>query len=136
MTMNGNDKTLQRKRAFLLAFAEVGTISHACEVAKMSRECYYRWTREDSEFVEGYKLARESFIDRLEKEAYRRAHEGVDEPVFYKGELVTTVRKYSDILLMFLLKGAAPDKYRDNSKLELSGKVGVEIKEVEVRLSP
>lgn len=32
-----------------------------------------------------------------------------------------TVQKYSDTLAIFLLKAHAPDKYRENSKLELSG---------------
>ena len=50
----------------------------------------------------------------LEREARRRAVEGVEEPVgFYKGEPSAYVRKYSDTLLIFLMKGARPDKYRD-----------------------
>lgn len=34
---------------------------------------------------------------------------------------VQTVRKYSDTLAIFLLKAHNPDKYRDNSKVELAG---------------
>lgn len=34
---------------------------------------------------------------------------------------VSTVRKYSDTLAIFLLKAHNPDKYRENSKVELSG---------------
>ncbi len=40
--------------------------------------------------------------------------EGVEEPVrWYKGEAGGMVRKYSDVLLIFLLKGLRPDKYKD-----------------------
>lgn len=35
--------------------------------------------------------------------------------------MVSTVRKYSDTLAIFLLKAHAPEKYRENSKMELSG---------------
>ena len=61
--------------------------------------------------------------EALEDEATRRAAEGVDEPVFHQGAQVGTIRKYSDTLAIFLLKGAMPEKYRDNAKLELSGRV-------------
>lgn len=36
---------------------------------------------------------------------------------------VATIKKYSDTLAIFLLKAHNPDKYRDNSKIELSGQV-------------
>ena len=38
---------------------------------------------------------------------------------------VATVRKYSDTLAIFLLKAHNPDKYRENSKVELTGQVDV-----------
>jgi hypothetical protein len=34
------------------------------------------------------------------------------------------VREYSDTLLIFLLKGARPQKYRDNVRQEVSGPNG------------
>jgi hypothetical protein len=34
---------------------------------------------------------------------------------------LATIRKYSDSLAMFILKAHAPDKCRENSKVELSG---------------
>ena len=43
------------------------------------------------------------------------------EPIYYKGELVGHVRKYSDALMMFLLKAHRPDKYRDNIKVDHAG---------------
>ena len=52
--------------------------------------------------------------DALEAEAIRRATEGVLKPTgWYKGEPGGYIREYSDILLIFLLKGAKPDKYAE-----------------------
>ena len=49
--------------------------------------------------------------------------EGWEEPVgWYKGEAGGTVRRFSDTLLIFLLKGAAPEKYRE--RLEVRGALG------------
>lgn len=52
--------------------------------------------------------------DSLEDEAVRRARDGYDKPVYQQGQCVGQVRKYSDTLMVFLLKGARPKKYRDN----------------------
>ena len=38
---------------------------------------------------------------------------------------VATIKKYSDTLAIFLLKAHSPDKYRENSKIELTGHVDV-----------
>lgn len=38
---------------------------------------------------------------------------------------VAAVRKYSDTLAIFLLKAHNPDKYRENSKVELSGRLAI-----------
>lgn len=35
--------------------------------------------------------------------------------------------EYSDVLLMFLLKGAKPDIYRDNVKQEITGGINVNV---------
>ena len=50
--------------------------------------------------------ALEEAADALLAEAWRRATEGVEEPIMHQGQVVTTVRKYSDLLLIFLLKSA------------------------------
>jgi hypothetical protein len=49
----------------------------------------------------------------LEDEALRRAYHGVEEPVFYEGVQCGSVTRYSDKLLMFLLKARHPAKYRE-----------------------
>ena len=63
-------------------------------------------------------------ISALEDEAHRRAFEGVPEPVFHQGVECGSVRKYSDTLAIFLLKAHRPEKYRENSRMELTGANG------------
>jgi hypothetical protein len=53
--------------------------------------------------------------EALEYEAVRRAYHGVEEPVFYNGVQCGSVTKYSDKLLMFLLRARNPAKYREGS---------------------
>lgn len=60
-------------------------------------------------------------VSALEDEAHRRAFDGVDEPVFYKGEDCGAVKKYSDTLAIFLLKAHAPEKYRERQDLTVKG---------------
>lgn len=88
----------------------------------------YEQRRADELFAAAWDDALDQASDLLEKEARRRAHDGWDEPVFGSlgnnqgsGE-IGTVRKYSDTLLIFLLKGARPEKYRDRH--EVTGKDG------------
>ena len=109
-----------KKRAFLAAFRETGNVRLACETADVGRSSHYRWLDEDPEYLEAFGLAKEDAIDTLEPEARRRAVEGVEMPIgWHKGEPGAYVREYSDVLLIFLLKGAAPEKYRD--RVEFNG---------------
>lgn len=104
-----------KKRAYLRALVEVGgNVTRACEVAEISRRTPYQWKEDDPEFRELLPVAEAMAADHLEAEAFRRAYEGVEEPVgFYKGEPSAYVQRYSDTLMIFLLKGAKPDKYAE-----------------------
>jgi hypothetical protein len=107
-----------KKRAFLAAYSETGNISKSAEIAEIDRSTHYEWLNTDADYKEAFEQAHEVAGDRLEQEARRRAVEGVEEPVFYKGEEVGTIRKYSDPLLIFLLKGAKPEKYKERTQNE------------------
>ena len=64
----------------------------------------------EAEFADAWDDAYDAGNDRLEDEAHRRAVDGVERPVTYRGEVVGSVREYSDVLLMFLLRGRRPDR--------------------------
>lgn len=81
----------------------------------------YRWRTEDEAFARAWDEAKAIGLDALEDEATRRAFEGCDKPVFHQGVKCGTIREYSDTLAIFLLKGGKPEKYRENSKVELHG---------------
>jgi hypothetical protein len=109
-----------KKRGFLAAYAQTGNVKLACEAARVGRSSHYRWLEHDPDYVEEFEQAKKDAVDVLEAEARRRAVEGWEEPVgWYKGEAGGKVRRYSDTLLIFLLKGAAPHKYRE--RMEVSG---------------
>ena len=105
------------KSLFLAELAETGNVAYACAAAKISRSTVYITRNEDAEFAEAWFHAIETNTDTMEAEAYRRGMKGVDEPVFYKGDKVADVRKYSDTLLIFMLKSRRPDKFRDNATI-------------------
>lgn len=126
------DALIQRKKAaFIAAFAECGNITQAAKIAKIERASHYRWL-EDAEYKGAFDAAQEQAVDALEQEARRRALHGVDEPVFYKGMECGAIRKYSDTLLIFLLKGLKPAMYRDNLRAEISGPDGGPIESVQL----
>ena len=98
---------------FLTALREGATVAGACKAAKIGRSTAYEWRGKDEDFAAAWDEALEDGTDALEDEAKRRGADGVDEPVFYQGKQVSTVTKYSDTLLMFLLKGRRPEKFKD-----------------------
>jgi len=81
----------------------------------------YAARKRDEDFSLAWEEAYEQGTDLLEKEAERRAIKGVKEPVFHQGRKIATVRKYSDVLLIFLLKGRRPGKFRDNVDITSGG---------------
>ena len=112
-----------KKRAFLAAFRETGNVRMACEAANVGRSSHYRWLEADAAYGEAFELAKEDAADILEAEAKRRAVEGVEEPTgWYKGEPGGYIRRYSDTLLIFLLKGLRPEVYREH--IEVRGLLG------------
>ncbi len=111
-----------KKRAFLRALVETGgNVTRACELAAIDRSTpYSRQWRDDTEFQAARESARFMAAEALEAEAIRRGFEGVEEPVgWYKGQPGGYITRYSDTLLIFLLKGALPNKYKD--RMEFRG---------------
>jgi hypothetical protein len=141
---------VSKRASFLAAFAVTASITRAAKAAKIDRALHYRWLAEGGAYPEQFASASDRAAQILEDEAVRRAHEGVVEPNVWKGEFtykrrqveVTDadtgeirkvwqnhgppigVRKYSDALLMFLLKGLRPQTYRERVTAELTGKDG------------
>lgn len=110
--------TEPKKRAFVLALAQLGNRTRAARAIGISTVTVWQWRRDDDAFRAACVAAMECASELMEDELYRRACEGVLEPVFQGGELVGSVRRYSDTLLIFGLKGAMPEKYADRQKIQ------------------
>jgi hypothetical protein len=119
-----NRQSQQLKKKFLEAFRRHGNVTWAAKEAGLPyRTAPYEWQEHDDQFAAAFRDAEIEATEVLEAEAYRRGHDGVDEPVFHQGVAVGAVRKYSDTLLIFMLKARNPEKYRDRHDVKHSGEV-------------
>lgn len=117
----------KRKAAFLVSLEETHQVIVAAAAIEVPRSTVYEWRAGDVAFAAAWADVIEASTQVLEREAFRRAAEGTDKPVYHQGELVDTYKEYSDVLLMFLLKARRPDVYRETHKLELGGVDGAPI---------
>lgn len=119
-----NSLTPEKKAEFLSHLSECGNVTKAAELAELSRCYLYQRKRSDEQFSADWEEAARIGALRLEDEARRRAVDGWEEPVWNRGEMCGTVRKYSDTLLIVLLKAHHKDKYGDKVRQELTGPDG------------
>ena len=103
----------RRMRRFLGHLADTGNVSAACRLAKLDRRTAYQWRGADADFRRLWQEALDAAVDALEAEARRRAVEGVEHPHFHQGQVAGTVKRYSDALLMFLLRAHRPERFRE-----------------------
>lgn len=102
-----------KRDAFLAAYVELGTLTHAAGAVGIDRSSHYKWMDTDPEYPSLFAVAAAKGKEAMVREARRRAIEGTDKPVYQGGKLVGTIREYSDTLLIFLMKGAMPETYRE-----------------------
>lgn len=112
---------------FLLKLSETANVSESCRKAKISRMQAYRVRDEDPGFQMAWDEALQMATEALELEARRRAMQGVREGVYYLGKRTGSITRYSDTLLIFLLKAHKPEAYRDNHRIEHTGKDGKDL---------
>jgi hypothetical protein len=151
--MSNLKRTPEKATAFCAALAETCNVGKACKAVSMGRTAAYEWREADPDFAAMWDKALKIGVSALEDEAHRRGFDGVDEPLTHQGQFtylrdfdaidpetkkpyevppilmdengnprIATMKKYSDTLAIFLLKAHDP-KYRENSKLEVSGQL-------------
>lgn len=119
------EEAARDQELYLEAVSKLGVIMRAVDqVPGLSWATVQHWRRKDPDFEARLRDARGAFSERLETEAVRRATLGVEEPVFYKGNQVATVRKPSDRLLELLLKKHNPE-FRDKVTADVNVRGGV-----------
>ncbi len=116
------------KARFLLALSEGLPILAAAKLAGVSSNAPAAERRRDPEFAAAWLQAAAIGTERLEEEAARRAYHGTLEPVYHKGQICGYTRKYSDVLLIFLLKARKPEMYRDSDERGGAGSLSNSIK--------
>jgi hypothetical protein len=135
-----------RRKRFLELLAQTGNVTRSAEAVGVARQNIYAAREADPEFRKLWDEAIDSAIDDLEGEIFRRARDGTPEFVVSAGRVLTvpdpenpngppvplTVRKYSDTLAVTLLKAHRPEKYRDRSAVEHTGKEGGPIQRQDV----
>lgn len=109
---------------FLLSLAQKANVTTASEEVGITRTYAYEAREKQPEFARAWDEAVAAAVERLEAEAWRRAFAGVERPVFQGGTKVGVITEYSDTLMQTLLKGHAPQKYRERQSVELTGKDG------------
>lgn len=130
-TLGNRPITAKQRESFLANLAATGNVSRSAQAVGRSRGGFYKLKRTEVEFSEAWDQAMEAAADELEAEARRRAVDGVDEPIVYRGAVAkdadgrtVTVKRYSDVLLMFLLNGARPEKYKQIKEQRHTGPDG------------
>lgn len=92
--------TPERKTRFLDHLAAKGNVRAACLRVGLSPEAAYRLRRRDDLFARGWALALALARTRTEQVLADRAIEGVEEPVYYRGELIGSRRRFDARLLL------------------------------------
>ena len=105
----GDNATVERKRLFIQAYREEGSIYHAALAVRINRKTAYRWIESDPQFAEALEESKEDCYDKAESSVYRKALNG------------------DSLLLMFYLKAHRP-KFRDKVTIDIEA-VNEEIRE-------
>ena len=116
---DGEPKAIIRKKAyeikyekFLSELSESCNITRSARAAGLNRQTLYRKREEDLDFAQDWDRALEMGADALEDELRRRAM-GFEAEKLDKNGNIKTLTQYSDVLGIFLMKGAKPEKYRE-----------------------
>lgn len=119
-----------------------GNVSRAAAEVGLHKASLYALRERDPDFAERWDRAVMIGDYALIDEARRRAFEGWDEPVFYKGVLAerrvedpetgaflryepASVRKFDSRLLELMLRARFPQTFRDRSDVKHSGEVAI-----------
>ncbi len=86
-------------RLFLIAYSQTGRKHESARTAGIGTTTITNWRRRSPVFEAAVQEALEVYRESLVCEVHRRGVKGVDEPVFFQGEVCGHIRRYSDRLL-------------------------------------
>jgi hypothetical protein len=107
----------KEKLRFLELLAAGSSVIRAAAAVDVARRTLYEWRAKDPEFAQAWDEAWEQGTDFLEQIALDRAEKG------------------SDLLLIFLMKGRRPGRYRDNVRHEVDAKLTIDVADARLELA-
>lgn len=123
--------TKAAREHFLEVLRSTASPTRAAAAVGVSRTCAYLARDKDLEFRVAWDNAVELAMDRLLEESYRRAVDGVEEPVISGGRVVSvrdpetgeerpfSVTRHSDRLMEILLKFRYPDRLAERLRADV-----------------
>lgn len=117
--------TSTKRNRFLRLLEKTGNVNSAAAEVGISRATVYALEKRNPVFAERVQLAKDKALGMLEKEAVRRAHDGVERGKYYKGEKIGTEKEYSDTLLMKLMEASDPERYGKRSNVSIDHQISV-----------
>ena len=106
-----------KQRAFLTAYVHLGgNVTGAARSVGCTIWAHYNWLDECPNYKSAFTQAKPLADNTLLVTAIKRATQGWDEPHFYQDAVVGHVRKFSDTLLLALLKAKFPNEFKDRSE--------------------
>ena len=100
-----------KQRAFLMAYVRTIGIRSAMRLSGVERRNHYFWLKTDERYRELFDEAQQMIADLIEDEVLRRAAQGHDTPVVYRGDITGWYKSYSDRLALTVLKAMKPKRY-------------------------
>lgn len=116
--------TAEMLATILNEICNTGVVGLACMTCGISLSHFRRLRGEHEELQAITDEAMALYHDRLRYTIHNKAVDGWDEPVFYKGEEVGTVHRFSEKLLELQAKRHMPE-YRDKSQMDVNVAGGV-----------
>lgn len=104
--------THPKKRAWLVAYAQTGTIAATSKLTGMDWRNHSHWLNKDADYKLAFDIAKQIAGDLIEDSTIDAATAGDNVPVIYEGKITQHYKRKSDVLRMFVLKGRKPE-YRD-----------------------
>ena len=101
---NQTIRTPEKEKAILDALELHPSKSRACRSARIGRNAFYEWCKDDPEFAAKIEAAREKGIDALEDALFKDAIEG-----------------HNTTAAIFMLKSWRRERYGDKSEVKHSG---------------
>jgi hypothetical protein len=125
MTQGRANQNTYAKQVFLAHLSMRGILTEAVAAQPWHpRKWFYEERGKDPDFDAAWAEALAEAADNLHAEAWRRAHDGVNKPLVWQGEISKdasgkpiTIKEYSDSLLAMLLKRHDPS-FRDSLSVE------------------